>query len=182
MGGATDGKTWKIFAGLCEIFVWKVPYAGAFFESLRTNQISLWNLKNKDLYYEMEISVRNYFRLNAFRRKTQSNILLLEKHGLPFFFQKNKKRKAFFLGFFLGVLLLYVCSLFIWDIQIHGNHFYSQETVLETLEAFQIRDGILKKNVDCQKIAAKIRTSFPQVVWVSARNTGNLPDDRNEGK
>lgn len=136
------------------------------------NQIPLWNLKNKDLYYEMEISVRNYFRLNAFRRKTQSKILLLEKHGLPFFFQKNKKRKAFFLGFFLGVLLLYVCSLFIWDIQIHGNHFYSQETVLETLEAFQIRDGTLKKNVDCQKIAAKIRTSFPQVVWVSAKIQG----------
>ena len=65
------------------------------------NQIPLWNLKNKDLYYEMEISVRNYFRLNAFRRKTQSKILLLEKHGLPFFFKKIKRERLFFLVFFL---------------------------------------------------------------------------------
>ena len=68
--------------------------------------------------------------------------------------------------------MLYVCSLFIWDIQIHGNHFYSQETVLETLEAFQIRERNLEKKRRLQKIAAKIRTSFPQVVWVSAKIQG----------
>lgn len=136
------------------------------------NQIPVWNLKNRDLYYEMELSVKDFFRLNPFRRKTQSRIILLEKHGMPFFFQKNQKRKAFFLGSFLFLSLLYLCSLFIWDIRVEGNHYNSKETILETLQTFQVKDGILKKNLDCRQIASQIRASFPNVVWVSARING----------
>lgn len=136
------------------------------------NQIPLWNLKNNDLYYEMELHAKDFFRLDSFRRKTGSRIVLLEKHGLPFFFHKNRKRKAFFLGSILSALLLYFCSLFIWDIQIEGNHYNSSETILDTLAEFQITDGVLKKELDCQQIASQIRASFPNVVWVSAKIRG----------
>lgn len=136
------------------------------------NQIPVWNLKNKNLYYEMELSVKDFFRLKTFRQKTGSRIVLLEKHGMPFFFQRNQKRKAFFLGSVLFLLLLYLCSLFIWDIRIEGNHYHSNETILETLETFQVTDGMLKKNLDCQQIAARIRKTFPNVVWVSAKIEG----------
>lgn len=136
------------------------------------NQIPVWNLRNHDLYYEMNVSVKDYFRLNTFRRKTQSRIILLEKHGMPFFFQRNQKRKAFFLGCALFLSLLYLCSLFIWDIRLDGNHYNSDETILETLQTYQVADGMLKKKLDCQKIAAQIRAAFPNVVWVSAKIEG----------
>ena len=48
------------------------------------HQIPVRNLKNNGMYYEMELSVKDFFRINTFRRKTQSRIFLLEKHGLPF--------------------------------------------------------------------------------------------------
>lgn len=165
------GKLGKYLQGYVKIRL-ESPMPERFLSLCVHNQISLWNLKNTGLYYEMELSVKDYFQINSFRRKTQSRILLLEKHGLPFFFQKNKKRKAFFLGIILGIMLLYGCSLFIWDIQIYGNHYYTRETVLETLEAFHVKDGTRKKNIDCQDIAAHIRASFPQVVWVSAKIQG----------
>lgn len=136
------------------------------------NQIPVWNLKNRDLYYEMELSAKDFFRLNAFRRKTRSRIVLLEKHGMPFFFQRNQKRKAFFLGSVLFLTLLYLCSLFIWDIRVEGNHYNSKETILETLQTFQVTDGMLKRNLDCHQIAARIRETFPNVVWVSAKIEG----------
>lgn len=136
------------------------------------NQIPVWNLKNSGLYYEMELSVGDFFRLNTFRRKTQSRIILLEKHGLPFFFQRNQKRKAFFLGFLLCVSLLYICSMFIWDIRIEGNHYNSDETIWETLRSMDVTDGMRKKDLDCQQIAAGIRECFPNVVWVSAKIEG----------
>lgn len=136
------------------------------------NQIPVWNLKNRDIYYEMELSAKDFLRLSPFRRKTQSRIILLEKHGMPFFFQRNQKRKAFFLGSTLFLLLLYLCSLFIWDIRVEGNHCNSNETILETLQTFHVADGMLKKNLDCQQIAARIRESFPNIVWVSAKIQG----------
>ena len=60
------------------------------------NQIPVSNLKNNGIYYEMELSVKDFFRINNFRRKTQSRIVLLEKHGLPFFFYRKKKEKGIF--------------------------------------------------------------------------------------
>ena len=73
------------------------------------NRIPVWNLisKQSEYEFEMELSVRDFFRLNNFRRKTHSKIILLEKHGLPFFFQRNQKRKAFFVGILFFILLLF---------------------------------------------------------------------------
>lgn len=136
------------------------------------NQIPVRNLKNNGMYYEMEISVKDFFRINTFRRKTQSRIFLLEKHGLPFFFHRNKKRKAFFLGFLICLSLLYLCSLFIWDIRLEGNHYNSDDTIWEMLETMHVTDGVPKKNLDCQQIASNIREAFPNIVWVSAKIEG----------
>ena len=42
--------------------------------------------------------VPDFFRLSPVHRKTKVKIHILEKHGLPFFFYRSKKRKAFLLG------------------------------------------------------------------------------------
>ncbi|NCC43165.1 MAG: hypothetical protein EOM18_06180 [Clostridia bacterium] len=123
-------------------------------------------------YYEMEICAKDYFKLKPFCKKTQSKIIIIEKHGMPFFFHKNKKRKAFFLGIFLFAASIYLCSLFIWDIRIDGNHFNSDEVILDMLKQIQINDGIMKKNIDCQNVSARMREAFPNVIWVSARIEG----------
>ena len=94
------------------------------------------------------------------------------KNGLPFFLLHARKRKAFFLGIFLGFFLLFVCSLRIWDIQITGNRYYTTPVLLDTLSEWDIHCGMAKKNVDCQKLMQKIRQAFPGVVWVSAKLEG----------
>lgn len=136
------------------------------------NQIELWNLNYEDLYYTCELHAKDFFRIAPFRRKTASHITVLEKHGLPFFFQFALKRKAFFLGILLFFLILYTNSTILWDIQVNGNQYYSKETILEELYSFQIHSGIPKKALNCQEIAASIRNSFPNVVWVSAKLDG----------
>lgn len=136
------------------------------------NQIPVSNLKNNGIYYEMELSVKDFFRINNFRRKTQSRIVLLEKHGLPFFFYRKKKRKAFFLGCLISIFLMYWCSLYIWDIRLEGNHFNSDDTIWETLKTMNVTDGMPKKALDCQQISADLREIFPDIVWVSARIEG----------
>ena len=123
-------------------------------------------------FYEMELSARDFLRLGRFRRKTDARIHILSKNGLPFFLLHARKRKAFFLGIFLGFFLLFVCSLRIWDIQITGNRYYTTPVLLDTLSEWDIHCGMAKKNVDCQKLMQKIRQAFPGVVWVSAKLEG----------
>ncbi len=136
------------------------------------NQMDLWNVVRQGEYYECELSVKNFFRLAPFRRKTSAHITILEKHGLPFFFQFVKKRKAFFLGILMFFFLLYYNSTILWDIRIHGNSYYSDETILEKLGDFQVISGMYKREVDCEEIAANIRSSCSRVVWVSAKLEG----------
>ena len=99
------------------------PAPDRFFSLCVHNRIPLRNLTQEASFYEMELSVRDFLRLGRFRRKTDARIHILSKNGLPFFLLHARKRKAFFLGIFLGFFLLFVCSLRIWDIQITGNRY-----------------------------------------------------------
>ena len=67
------------------------------------------------------LSVRHFFLLSSIHKKTKVQIHILEKHGLPFFFVRSKKRKAFFLGVLLCMILLFIFSGRIWNIHIEGN-------------------------------------------------------------
>ncbi|MGI6094367.1 MAG: sporulation protein YqfD [Lachnospiraceae bacterium] len=134
--------------------------------------ILLWNLQNSNNYYETEISVRNFYRLRPLCRKTHTRIQILEKKGLPFFFYRNKKRKAFLTGIVVCLLLLFVLSRHIWNIHVEGNLTYTTQSILAFLEEEDIRHGILKKKIDCTQIAGQLRRNFPDIIWVSAKIQG----------
>ncbi len=136
------------------------------------NRIDLWDLIHTEDGYRMKVSVRDYFRLGPLCRKTHSRVRILEKRGLPFLLQRCLKRKAFFLGFAIAAVLLYILSLFIWNIHVEGNYANSTWSVLEYLEESGVSHGILKSRVDCTAIAEGIREEFPNVTWVSARIQG----------
>ena len=67
------------------------------------NRILLWQLVNRNGSYEMYLSTADFFRLHALCRKSGSRVKVLRKYGLPFFFYRNRKRKAFFAGIFLCI-------------------------------------------------------------------------------
>ena len=103
-------------------------------------------------------------------KQMPGSISYLKTVCLSFYFMHEKE--SFFLGIFLGFILLFVCSLRIWDIQITGNRYYTTPVLLDTLSEWDIRCGMAKRNVDCQKLMQKIRQAFPGVVWVSAKLEG----------
>ena len=143
-----------------------------FFRLCVRNSIQLWNINCIASYYECEMTTKDFFRIQPLRRKTKAKIKILEKHGVPFFFRKNKKRKAFFIGIGLFVFLLYACSLFIWEIKVEGNIFYSDEAIIEVLNGYDIKEGTKKSVLESGKIAEDLREIFPEFVWVSVRIDG----------
>lgn len=143
-----------------------------FFRLCALNDLLLWNIIYKESSYEFELSAQDFFRLQPFRRKTNAKIKIMEKHGMPFFFKKNKKRKAFLIGIFSALLLLYVCSLYIWEIDIRGNQYYADETVIDTLKKYEISQGIRKSKLECGNIAEALREEFSELVWVSVKIKG----------
>lgn len=99
------------------------PAPDRFFSLCVHNRIPLRNLTQEASFYEMELSARDFLRLGRFRRKTDARIHILSKNGLPFFLLHARKRKAFFLGIFLG----FFCYLYVPFV---SGIFRSLETVI----------------------------------------------------
>lgn len=136
------------------------------------HKIVITNLQTDQAVHTMEIGVPDFYRLRPICRKTKTRVRILEKHGVPFFFYRNRKRKAFFAGIFLCMLLLFSLSGHIWNIHIEGNYTNSTQVILQYLKSQDITHGISKKKINCSQIAADLRKEFPEVVWVSARIDG----------
>ena len=68
-----------------------------------------------------QMQAADFFRLRPLRNKTGVHIQIIQRRGMPFFFLRNKKRKAFFTGMILGGILIFFLTGRIWNIHIEGN-------------------------------------------------------------
>ncbi|MGI6070638.1 MAG: sporulation protein YqfD [Blautia sp.] len=136
------------------------------------HQILISNLTMEDGIYTCQLPVKDFKNLRTICRKTHTKVRITGKYGLPFFFYRNKKRKAFFIGILLSLCLIGFLSTRVWNIHIEGNYSNSTQVLLEFLEKNEIRHGIAKKDVNCAKIAALVRKEFTDVTWVSAKLLG----------
>lgn len=135
-------------------------------------KIYIWNIVREDQYYIFNLSVRSYKKIKPIVRKTKLIPKIKLKHGLPFILYRNRKRKGFVIGILICSILVYIMSLFIWDIEIMGGSKYTPETLLKFLEENNIKAGIKKKKIDGRKIEEDIRLAYDDIGWVSAEIKG----------
>lgn len=143
-----------------------------FLNACSHKKIEIWGLKPKDHGYEFYLSVKAFKNLKPILKKTETKIIILQKFGLPFLLYRKRKRNGFFLGIAGGIFLLYILTLFVWEIDIRGNLAYTEETLLRFLEEHQVKYGSLKTHVDCTKIVMDLREEYEDILWVSAHIQG----------
>lgn len=136
--------------------------------------IEIW-----DLHYEKETrswifyaDQSDYRRVRPFVKKCGVHLELIRKAGLPFFLNRNRKRKLYMMGILSFVTILYLMTQFLWDITLEGNCHFSDDTLKSFLNDQQICYGMRKKKIDCDALEEQIRETFPEILWVSARVSG----------
>ncbi len=134
--------------------------------------IVLWGLRPVGTEYEMCISISGFRRLRPLVRKTRTRVVVRERHGLPFILHRYRSRKLFAAGAVGGTALLYVLSLFIWNIQVEGNYSLSDQVILDYLETEQVVHGMRKSEIHGEEIEALLREHFPEITWTSAEVKG----------
>lgn len=143
-----------------------------FLNLCRNKNIFLWDLHQIDDGYECYISLKGFLQIRPIARKTKTRPVIRRRIGFPFYFQKYKKRKALLLGIVIGCLMVYIMSLFIWNISIEGQSYYTEEAMLAYLKEQGVFCGVLKSKISCQDIEEKIRLSYPDIGWVSVEMEG----------
>ena len=143
-----------------------------FFNLCGASGLELYNVSYTGEYYKFNIKAQDFFSCGPFAKKAKVRLKIIKKCGLPFFLQKNRGRKMWAAGFISFFLLLYIMSLFVWDIDYRGNLTYTDDTLNHYLETLNITCGILKSKVSCEEIEKNLRNEYQGITWVSARLSG----------
>ena len=165
-------KILKLIYGYVMIFV-KGDQLERFLNLCKNRKIYMERIRYiDDTQITAYMTAGDFLRLRPLRSKTGVHIEIRQKQGMPFFFFRNKKRKAFFAGLILGCVLIFIMTGRIWNIHIEGNIRNSREGILNFLEEQGVVHGMAKKEINCSDIAAAVRRKFSDVTWVSAKIEG----------
>ncbi len=134
--------------------------------------ILIWNLEKTKDGYRFFISVDGYKSLRPLLKKTRTKARILEKRGLPFFLFRYRRRKMFAIGVFVFCALLFYTSKFIWNIDVNGNSYLSEETILAFLEEENADFGTKISEIDCAKLEERLRSRYSEVIWTSIKVYG----------
>ncbi len=135
-------------------------------------KINIWNIQKTGEHYQFHILASNYKKLKPIAKKTKILPRIIKKSGIPFFLHRYRRRKVFFAGVILCLALIYIFSLYIWDISFSGCGKYTPEALTKFLEDNYIYTGIKKSKVNCQEIEETMRLAYHDIGWVSAEIKG----------
>jgi len=122
--------------------------------------------------FVFKITVKDFKQLRQIVKKSKMKVSIKKRYGLPFLILKNKKHKMFFCGIILCIVILYILSLFLWDIEITGNSYYTDTTIVKFLEELDIKIGTSKKSISPADLEEELRLKYNNISWVSAQIIG----------
>jgi similar to stage IV sporulation protein len=134
--------------------------------------ILIWGLAPYDGGYRFFISLKGFYELRPLLRKTGTRIRIEKRFGLPFFLDRYKGRKIFVLGSALCFVALFILSGHIWNIEINGNSYISDEVLLRILEEENVTFGTVVSAVSCEGLERAIRNACDEVAWTSVKLSG----------
>lgn len=138
------------------------------------NEVVVWDVESTEKGYIFHTGRKNLMKMKPYLQKTNMKMKILKKCGLPYFLQQNKKRAAFLLGFLVFCVMVYVLSLFIWEVKVTGEDKLVADNLLKVIEKQYVPLGTIKSKVDCAKLEEELRREFDEISWISCELKGTV--------
>ena len=136
-------------------------------------KIFLWNLKrSKTTIIYANVSIKDFKKLKPIAQKTKCKIKIKSKKGLPFIFNKYKKRKIFVIGLAMVLITIFTLSKFIWNIEVIGNEKINADEIIQIANENNLKIGKFKNKVDTKKIINKLRLERDDIAWIGIEIKG----------
>ena len=134
-----------------------------------SKNILLWNMKRKkSSFLFANIAIKDFKKIRQIAKTTKCHVKIEKKKGLPFILHKYKKRKIF-VGLLIAItLIIFGLSNFIWNIEITGENSISKEELLNELNEYGLKTGIL----NTKEIINNIRLNRDDIAWIGMKIKG----------
>lgn len=129
--------------------------------------ILIWNSKRKKTtLLEANVSIKDFRQIVKFAKQAKCKVSIKQKKGLPFIFNRYRKRKIFFFSLILIIVAIISLSNFVWNIEVIGNEKIDKEEILQTLKKEGLEVGTLKNKVNTKEIINKMRLDRNDLAWI----------------
>lgn len=148
-------------------------YIERFISTSIKNGVLIWNIKRKNtnLVYA-KVSTYDFEKLQQDARKNQCLVTSISKKGLPYLLKRYSRRKSFFIALLVLIVISFILSKFVWNIDVIGNSTVSSNEIIKLVNEEGLKKGTLKSKVNIDKIINKIRLCRDDISWVGIEIKG----------
>jgi similar to stage IV sporulation protein len=149
-------------------------YIERFLNLAASNAINLWDVKSYKDTFLAKTFAGEYKNLRFFAKKSKVRLKIIHKYGMPFFVNQYKNRLGLVVGPFCFAIIIYVLSLFIWnvDVKVFDAVNIDDAQVLKIMKDIGLYSGSLKNNVDAKILANSAMEKLKDVAWLSINING----------
>ena len=135
-------------------------------------RILFWDAKGVGGGMEMKTSLAGLKELEECAQKTGCHLEILALGGLPEKMRHAKTHPIFAVGILFFAAALYVLSSFVWVVHVEGNERLTEEEILTACEAYGLKPGKWKKQVDADAVTKALLADISDLSWVSVSIKG----------
>ena len=97
---------------------------------------------------------------------------ILRKKGIPFLLNRYKKRKIFAIFLILVMLIIFISSKYVWNVNISVKDDLQLENIEEDIKLLGISKGVKKDEIDTDKVINELRLKRNDIAWVGINIEG----------
>lgn len=146
-----------------------------FINALVRSNISVWNLKRDVAEQQLifTIGLDDAKKLRHFARKYGCKVSFSKRTGLPFFVKKLFKNGGFLAGSILFLIVIFLLSNMIWDIEITGAEPATEYKIEKLLKEIGVKKGQLQFLVETpESIQQHLTNNIDEITWVGVELSG----------
>ncbi len=150
-------------------------YIERFINICRNNKILIWNLKrDKNVKLELNVGINDVKKIAKIAKQTKCKMKINKKKGIPFIFNKYRKRKLFFTFLLLIIIMMGITSNFVWNIQIvkQDESDLDLNSIYKDIEEAGLSIGTPKNKINTKEIINNIRTKRNDISWIGIELKG----------
>lgn len=137
--------------------------------------INYWGLKydNKgDLIFK--ILLNEYKKLHNILDKNRCIVYIVYEKGLPYYIKRYRRRIGIVVGALIFTCILWLSTLFIWDIEINGNYSTKDEIILERLGSLGCEIGSFIPSINLEKLCNSYILNYDDASWITVNLIGTV--------
>ena len=136
------------------------PGMERFLNLCAARNIDFWNVRRvSEETILATVSIRGFFELRPFARRTMSKIRVIKKQGAPFLLHRYSRRWGLWVGALLCIAAVWMATGFLWTIDVTGCKKISEAELRAQLSNYGLKPGAALNSIKPDRIKIDIMSA-----------------------